>query len=228
MAPTRSAAAESRVDSILAKQIAAAGGRGVLEKVKTRTMRGKIELVTFSMTTDWEMCAKAPNRQWSSAQTPGVGAAVEAFDGKTAWAKSPTGELREKSGPELAMAKRQADFYRDLRMKELYPDLAYKGPEQLDGEEVEVLGSAGAQERFSYSKKTGLLVRQQWELEVSGTKLAMDMRFRDFKSIDGIQCPERLVCQLRTGEQDIEFVIHIVEVKHNLPIEDARFAKPAS
>jgi hypothetical protein len=225
--PTRAAVDAPTVDSILDKYVEASGGKAAMEKIKSRIVKGEIDLL--GATSDWQMSAKAPNKQISELNSATLGAIVDGFDGMVAWSKN-QGGIRVKEGEELAKTKRDADFYRDVKFKTLYPDLAYKGTDKVDGEEVRVLESkpsASSKERFSFSTKSGLLIRQESELEGPQGKVMAAVRLDDFRAVDGVKYPFNLKFKINTGGQDFEFGIKVKEVKHNVAIEDAKFAKPA-
>ncbi len=218
------------VDTILAKYVQAMGGKPAIEKITTRTCKGKVEIPSMSVGSEWTFQGKAPNKQITAWQLSGSGSMMDGFDGTTAWAKSFDG-LRLKGGDELAKVRRDAEFHRELKMKSLYPDLAYKGTEMLDGEPVQVLESRpspSSKERFSFASKTGLLVRQESEFTGQQGKVHVDARMFDFRAVDGVRYPHLLKCNVQVGDQKFEFSIKLAEIKHNLPIADKVFAKPAS
>ena len=216
------------VDSILDKFVEASGGRSAMEKIKSRTMKGDLDLM--GSTSDWVLEAKAPNKQFSGFNNPTLGVVADGFDGTVAWSKNQSG-VRVKDGEELSKTKRDADFHRYLNLKKLYPDLRYKGTDKVDGEEVHVLESkpsASSMERFSFSTKSNLLIRQESEFEGPQGKVGLTVRLTEFLPIDGIKYAHSLKFKFRAGEQEFEFALRIKEVKHNGPIEDAKFAKPTS
>ena len=216
------------VESILDKFVEAAGGRSAMEKIKSRTMKGDLDLM--GSTSDWVLEAKAPNKQFSGFNNPTLGVVADGFDGTVAWSKNQSG-VRVKEGEELSKTKRDADFHRYLNLKKLYPDLRYKGTDKVDGEEVHVLESkpsASSMERFSFSTKSNLLVRQESEFEGPQGKVGLTVRLTEFLPVDGIKYAHSLKFKLRAGEQEFEFAIRVKEVKHNGQIEDAKFAKPTS
>jgi hypothetical protein len=216
------------VDSILDKFVAACGGKSAIEKVKSRTIRGELDLM--GSTTDWLLEAKAPNKQLSGFNNPALGDVADGFDGTVAWSKNQSG-VRVKEGEELAKTKRDAEFYRYLKLKQLYPNLSYKGTDKVDGEEVHVLEckpSASARETFSFSTKSNLLIRQESEFEGPQGKIGVTVRLMDFRPVDGIQYAHSLKFKIRAAEQEIDFAIKVKEVKHDATIEDAKFSKPAS
>jgi len=230
-APLWAADSAPTVDSILEKFVAASGGKPALEKVTSRVVKGSLEAAGMTGTTNWEMYAKAPNKQFSQADLTGMGTFTDGFDGTVAWAKNPFEGVRVKEGEELAKVKRDADFRRELNLRTLYPGLALKSTEKLDGEEVHVLESkpsASSLERFSFSVKSGLLVRQESEFTGPQGKISADIRSEDYRAVDGVKYPHLLKIKMNAGGQDFEFSLKVVELRHNVVIEDAKFAKPAS
>src|SRR6266498_3003864 len=223
LSAARAADAPPSVDSVLDKFLEACGGRPAIEKIKSRTIRGELDLM--GSTSDWVLEAKAPNKQFSGFNNPTLGAVADGFDGTVAWSKNQSG-IRVKEGEELAKTKRDAEFYRYLNLKKLHPDLGYKGTDKVDGEEVHVLESkpsASSRERFSFSTKSNLLIRQESEFEGPQGKVGVTVRLTDFLPIDGIKYAHSLKFKLRAGEQEFEFAIRVKEVKHNGQIEDAKF-----
>lgn len=216
------------VDSILAKHIEAMGGKAALEKVNSRVLKFKMESETIGAS-EGQIFAKAPNKQRSQIELSTAGTINEGFDGSVAWAQSPWEPLREKTGDELAKAKRDAEFHRDLKLKSIYPDLAYKGTEKAGEEEVYVLESkpsASSKERFYMSTKTGLLVRQDSEFEGANGQVVLSVVPQDYKAFDGIKYPTQMKLKISVGGQSFELNMKILDVKHNVTIEDTKFAKP--
>ena len=228
LSPARGADNPPSVDSILDKFIEASGGKAAMEKIKSRTIKGDLDLM--GSTSDWVLEAKAPNKQFSGFNNSTLGAVADGFDGTVAWSKNQSG-VRVKEGEELAKTKRDAEFYRYLNLKKLHPDLGYKGTDTVDGEEVHVLESkpsASNRERFSFSTKSNLLIRQESEFEGPQGKVGVTVRLADFRPVDGIKYAHSLKFKIGLGEQEFEFAIRVKEVKHNVAIEDAKFSKPTS
>ena len=228
LSPARGADNPPSVDTILDKFVEACGGRSAMEKIKSRTIRGELDLM--GSTTDWVLEAKAPNKQFSGFDNPALGAVADGFDGTVAWSKNQSG-VRVKEGEELAKAKRDSEFYRYLNLKKLYPNLGYKGTDKVDGEDVHVLESkpsATTKETFSFSAKSNLLIRQESEFEGPQGKIGVTVRLTDFRPVDGIQYAHSLKFKIRAAEQELEFAIKVKEVKHDVAIEDAKFSKPTS
>jgi outer membrane lipoprotein-sorting protein len=217
------------VDSVLAKMIEATGGKEALEKVHSRVIQFTIESDTLA-SSQGEIFAAVPNKQRSHIELTGTGTIDEGFDGAVAWARTPWQPLRVKEGEELAKVKRDAEFHRDLKMKSIYPGLAYKGTEKVGDEDAYVLESkptASSKEKFWISTKSGLPVRQESEFEGPQGVVNFNVLPRDYKTFDGLKYPGTMKMKFSSGGQDMEFTMKFVGVKHNVEVAAAKFAKPA-
>jgi hypothetical protein len=59
-------------------------------------------------------------------------------------------------------------------------------------------------------------------------KIIADVRYDDYRATDGVNTPRGMKFKMDAGGQEFEFSVKLLEVRHNVPIEDAKFAKPAS
>jgi hypothetical protein len=215
------------VDQVLEKSIKAQGGKEALTKLTTRYQKGTFEFPAAGAGGSAEFYAKAPNKSTFTIEVAGYGTVREGFNGSTAWAQSPDTGLRDKTGVELADAKRDDDFYRDMRLKELYPGVAVKGKEKVGTKEAYVLEAPraeGSPDKFYFDIETGFLVRADVERESPQGKIAVQSYFEDYKEVDGVKIPHTMRQVTPMGE----FIIKITETKHNVPIDDAKFNKPAA
>lgn len=215
------------VDRVLDRYIQACGGREALERVTSRVSRGTVEIPAAGVRGTFESYAQAPNRVLVVVELPGFGAIHEGFDGAVAWAKDPITGLREKSGRELAATRLDADFYKPLRLKELYPKIAVKGKGTVSGTEVYVLEATpaeGSAERWYFDASTGLLVRLDVEREGTQGKIPVEIYFEDYREVDGLRIP----FTIRQVTPAFSLIFKTEEVKHNVAIESGKFAKPAA
>lgn len=219
---------EITIDTVLDKYIKAVGGKEAWSKVKSRTAKGQMSFPRA--TTEWSSQAKVPNKKLTRMASDKTGVYLNGCDGITVWSSSRNG-IQTKTGKELERSLIEADFYHDIRLKELYPNLSFKGVENIDGEEVYTLESKTPNygtENFSFSKKNGLLVKVRGELKrADGTELQVEVRFSDYRVFDGINYPHILRTKITPrGQPVIEMELKIKEIKHNEKIEDSVFTKP--
>lgn len=218
------------VDSILAKHVEAEGGKEAIQKIHSRRIQLKVESETIG-NSEGEIFAQSPDRQRSHIDLAAGGVIDEGFDGTVAWVKNPWQGLRVKTGDELAKVKRDARFNRELDYKAVYPDLAYKGIEKVGDEEAWLLESKPtptSKERFWFSTRTALLLRQESQYEgPNGSPINLNALASDYKSFDNLKFPGTLKLKVSSGSQEFEFTMKFIGIKHNVEIDSAKFAKPA-
>ena len=223
-------AEKGTVDGVLERYVKTIGGREAWNKVESRSIKAVFE-GPGGATSEWSLQAKVPNKRLTRMESSPWGVLIDGFDGTTAWSKNQNG-VQTKHGDGLSRVEKEADFRREVRLKELYPDLAFQGTETLDGEEVQVLESKPtptSKERFSFSAKTGLLVCWQSELKnTEGEDTRVEIRYSEYRRVDGLQYPYLQRLKFITAGQELEFVMKVKKVKHNEKFEDSIFSKPSA
>ena len=212
------------VDQVLDKYVAAMGGAEAIHKVTSRTMKGS--LLAGGNQTPIEVLTKAPNKRVSISHGAN-GDSFTSFDGTAGWLGSTGRPAHDMSAVESGAASIDAEFYLALRVKELFPQLRRGRAETIDGVDCDVLiGSAPGKPavRLYFDKATGLLKRQVRLAETPLGRNPTQIDYADYKAVDGVTIPLRWTLSRTNGR----FTIQIAEVKSNEPLDDARFAKPAS
>jgi photosynthetic reaction center cytochrome c subunit len=212
-------------DQIFAKYVEAIGGADALQKVTTRVAKGSFETSQgFHATV--EIYRKAPDKSLTILHTQN-GDFTQGYDGTTAWEQNPRGQVREQTGVALENAKKNANFYRDLHLKQEYSRVAVTGIEKVgDREAYLVLARTAGRppERLYFDTQTGLLLRwiKAADSPLGATPTATELE--DYRDVEGAKVPfvERSVRP--DGSNTFKFD----QVQANVPIDDARFAKPAA
>jgi len=215
------------VNSILAKYVAAIGGRAAISRMTTRISKGTLQIIGVQETGAAESYAKAPNKYCSIITIPGGGEIRRGFDGHTAWLQSPDIGIAELSGQELASTQRSAELYQAVELEKLYPKLTLKGKETVAANPAYVLEAVsvdGSIRRMYFDVASGLMVRSDEELDTQQSGRVSTQTFlEDYRDVEGIKQP----FNVRQINGAITFVIHLTEVHINQPVDDAIFAKPA-
>lgn len=211
---------------ILAKYVQAIGGRAASDKIKTRLTKGTLEFASLGVKGTYETYTAAPNKAINRVNLAGIGEIVEGFDGTTAWIVNPLQGNRDKAGEELAQTKLSYDFSRETNLEKLYPKMEVRGIEKVGTNDAYAVLATPAgglpAETFYFDTKSGLLVRRD------GTSISPEGRqeaktfLEDYRDVDGVKMPFRS----RAITSAVEIVIVVTEVKNNVAVEDARFAKP--
>ena len=215
------------VDQILDNYVKALGGKDAIMKTTSRVAKGTFELPAMGISATIETYAKAPNKSALVIDIPGFGMVLQGYNGTIAWSQDPQSGLREKTGTELAETKRDEDFYRDARLKELYAKLELKGVEQVGGRDAYVIQASageGSPDKMYFDKENGLLVRTDLERESPMGRAPIQVFLDNYKEMDGVKQPLTVRQVAPIGE----FIIKFSDIKHNVPIDDAKFNKPAA
>jgi len=155
------------VDQILDRYVQAIGGASALRKLTSRVTEMTLVVEGGDVTAIFESYAQAPNRAVMIGQVKlGNGYEIEVsdgFNGSVGWSLNPTdGGFRELSGTELAAEKRNAEFYSQIKTRELYPKIAFIGQMKVGDHAaycVEARPSEGDPEKWFFDAQTGLLIR---------------------------------------------------------------------
>lgn len=220
-------AAMPTADQIVQKYVEAIGGKAAIEKQKSRVTKGSFELAAFGASGTLEIYEKAPNKSVSIANIAGFGVIQEGFDGKVGWAQDPQSGLREKTGAELASTKLDSEFLKPIKIKELYPKIVVKGKDKVGDKEVFVLEATPVEssvETWYIDTHTFLMLRQDAERDSPQGKQAIQIFMENYKDVDGVKLP----FGLRQVSPAFTIDIKIEDVKHNVPIDDAKFTKPTA
>ncbi len=226
-ADAKPAAAAPTVDEILERNIKAIGGEEAIRKVTTRTSKGSFEIEAMNMTGAFEVYSKAPNKTATTIELPGVGKMNNVFDGEKAYVSDPMQGLREPSGDDLESARRSADFYQSLNYKKNYAKLEAKGTEKVGASEAYVViatPAKGDPDKLFFDAKTGLLVKSETERDTPQGKMPTETFYENYKTVEGLS----MAHTIRNVTPAFVVTIKLTEIKHNVPVDDAKFAKPAN
>jgi zinc protease len=219
-------AATPTVDQVLDKYVEAVGGRAAWKKLTSRQSTGTIEVPAMNLSGSFQVTEKAPNQMLSVVVVAGANFR-EGFDGKTGWSDDPQNGVREQTGAELEEARRQADFYHSLDLRQLYKKLTLTGTEQIGDRNtyvVEAATGSGAPDKLYFDTQTGLALRVIGQHHSPDGVTVVQEDLEDYRDVDGIKVP--FTIHQTAGES--AFTIKIAEVHHNLPFDDSQFAKPAA
>jgi hypothetical protein len=225
-AGAKTTTAEPTVDQILDKYIQATGGRQAVEKIASRVTKGTVELSAMGLKGEIESYAKAPNKTLTIINFSGLGEFREGYDGKIAWSQNPMMGLREKSGDELTAIAQTADIHAQIKTRQLYSKLEFKGKEKVGTRETYVIlatPAVGAPVKMYFDTQTGLMARTDMDFETPQGQFHLESTMDDYREVDGVKIA--FLARQKTSVAD--FIIKLTEVKHNVAIDDAKFNKPS-
>lgn len=213
------------VEETLDNFVAALGGKDAIESVTTRTQKGTLEVSNLGVAGTIEIYAKAPNKQATIMTIPNLGVIRSGYNGTVGWMDDLTLGLRRVEGAELAAMKRDAEFYKEIRLKELYSSISFEGKQSVEGRNANVISATapeGCSQKWYFDAQTGLLLRTDDQRQTAQGIESSESYVEQYKKVDGINLPSAL--RLESGV--VKFTIKIKEINHNVPISDSVFNMP--
>lgn len=215
------------IDEVLERMVRAVGGADAIRRQTTRQILGEFEIEGMNLTGSFETLAAAPRRSAIAFEVPGVGQFKQVVNGERAWVLDPLSGLRELAGAELDAYLRDYDFHRELNFKKHFTRIEVTSRLRLGAEEVFLVNAVpavGEPEQFYFDVATGLLIRHDTRRESPQGMIPTETFFSDYREADGVKLPRSI------RQQTPAFTINLNcrEVKHNLMIDEARFARPAA
>ncbi|HLF85311.1 MAG TPA: hypothetical protein VI837_14145 [Blastocatellia bacterium] len=215
------------VDQVLDTYVQALGGKSAIEKLTSTVTTGTFELPAMGMSGPLEVYAKAPNKNAVIIDISGFGMVKSGFNGAIGWSQDPQTGLRELTGAELAFTKRDAEFYREIKLKQLFTKMTLTGKAKVGEKDVYVIEATPAEgkpEKMYFDTQTGLLLRIDTDRESPEGAAHVETYFEDYKETAGVKTP----FTIKIVRPEISFTLKTTEVKVNVPIDDAKFNKPAA
>jgi len=230
------AASAQTADDIIEKGIVAGGGREALAKVTSRVTTGTMTVTTpgGDVAGTIEVVNQAPNKTQTiitldlSAMGAGKMTIDQRFDGTNGYASN-------SMQGETPVTSSQIDTQRNaifpspfLDYKERGTKIALTGKEKIGDKDAYVLlvtPAKGPASRLWVDATTYLPVKTTTTVETAevGT-VEQTMVMSDFHQVDGITMPFKFV-----GSSAVQtFTVVVTKVEHNVNVDPARFAKPAS
>lgn len=225
--PAAKPAALPSTDEVVARYIRAVGGEAAIERLKTRVSRGAettTNRMTPAQTLPIEIIQAAPDKLLIIRNNP-RGATAEGFDGSKGWTKELGGQ-REMAGKELAVTKREADFFRYLKIRESYPQMRVLGREKIGDREVYVVGATSREddrEKLYFDVESGLLIRKYAAFKTAFGSIPEVTDFDDYREVNGVRLPFRITW----SRPPFGFVRRFTEIRLNVLVDDNKFQPDA-
>jgi photosynthetic reaction center cytochrome c subunit len=211
-------------DQLFDKYLQAVGGAAAIDKITSRVMTGTITFGDRNVPID--IFSKDPYKRVSITHTPD-GDSVTAFDGHEGWLSFPGRPVREMHGPDIDAAAMDADLHFAAHLKGMFSEARVQGTEKIGEHEAYLV--TGRREgktplKLYFDQQSGLLVRLVRFGETPLGRLPTQIDYADYREAGGAKIPFRWTLARPSGR----FTIQISEMKQNVPVDDAKFAKPSS
>jgi len=217
------------LDEIVARHVAARGGREALAALRTVRMTGRASAGPGREAIVRREIAR-PGRIRTEFVFQGT-TGVYVWDGSAGWRVSPLdGHLEPEplSDDAAALSAEQADLdgpLVDWKAKGHLVELI--GAEQLRGGaayRLKVTLKSGVVRHIWVDAKTGLVVRTESTRTLRGRDVALETVYGDYREIGGVRFAHSIEIGVRARPQRLRIVVESVET--NPPLDDSRFAIP--
>jgi hypothetical protein len=221
------APAEPSADQILDKFIKALGDVGRLTSFIAKGTYEGYE--TYEQKVPFEVFAKAPNERTTIVHTQS-GDSTSTFDGQAGWTAAvdkPVMLLPLSPGGELDGARLEADLSFPGNIKRALSQWRVGFPltaiEDRPVQIVQGTGAGGTRVKLFFDVKSGLLVRVlRYTNTIVGT-VPTQIDYSDYRDVVGTKIPFHWVVTWTDGQSKID----LSDVQPNVPIDAAKFARPA-
>ena len=219
-------------DQVLEKYIQAVGGAQRLATLTSVVATGTaVAYGELGGTADFAIFAKAPNQRTALItykDHPERGTSSWSFDGRTGWMKTPRGLLGEYEliGSELDGVRLEAQLVFPGQIKQVLDNwrgAANRSIGDRDFLTVQGSGPRGLLATLYFDPATGLLARLVRYAPSPIGRMPTQIDYSDYRDVGGIKFP----FEYKFTWLDGRYTAKVNEIKTNIPVDAARFGKPA-
>jgi Photosynthetic reaction centre cytochrome C subunit len=216
-------------DQLLDKYLQARGGTQRLTGFTSFVGKGTYQGYGESEKSPIDIFVKAPD-QLCTIIHRAAGDSVTSFDGRSGWIASPAANspitMIAMTGGDLDGAKVDANLFFPAQIKQALSKWRVGFPTAIDDRDAQVIEGTTARNvpiKLYFDPESGLLVRQVRYIDTAVGFNPTQIDYSDYREVSGIKVPFRWTVTWLDGRSTYE----LTELRPNVPIEAAKFAKPA-
>jgi len=227
--PFTQAPGQPSADQVLDRYVQAIGGAQRLAGITTLVGKGTYLGFDDAEKRAMEFFAKAPGQRATIVSSPG-GTSTTTYDGREGWIAAPETEkpvpLLALTGQELDGVKLEAELWFPARIKQALRNWRVGTLQTIGDREVQpVQGNTagGATVTLCFDAESGVLSRLVRYSESPVGRLVTQVDYAEYREVAGVRIPFRWTVSWLNGRS----VFELTDVQPNVPIDAARFARPA-
>jgi photosynthetic reaction center cytochrome c subunit len=225
---TEQAEGEPSADQILDKYIQALGGAQRLAAINSFIAKGTYQGYAELEKSPIEIMAKAPGQRTTVIHTSN-GDWTTSYDGRVGWVAEPGRPvpLLELTGQFLESVKVDADLAFPGRIKQNFTQWRVGYASTVNDRDVEVVQGTSSGDfpvKLYFDKESGLLLRQ---VRYTNSPVGLNPTqtdYEDYRDVSGVKMPFRLTTTWTDGRATTE----LSQIQANVPVDAAKFGKPAA
>jgi photosynthetic reaction center cytochrome c subunit len=210
-------------EKILASYADSLGGVSAIGKLSTRVEKGTIRFGGKRLPI--EIFSKDPGRRITIIHLPD-GDSITAYDTTFGWTYAQNRSVRDVPTPEVASARLETDLQLPVRLIQLLSDLRSGRPEKIGDHDVYVVSGFTAGEpaaKFYFDERSGLLLRMVRYVDTPLGRNPTQIDYADYRPLGAV----KMAFQRAIARPGSRFTIQIEEARDNIPVGDAKFARPS-
>jgi photosynthetic reaction center cytochrome c subunit len=210
-------------DELIEKYVKALGGTKAVDGVTSRVATGTIDFGGVSYPVD--VYSKEPDMRASFVHMPD-GDNITSFNGQEGWLGAPHRPTRDMHGSDIDGASMDADLRFATHLKGMFSQVETQGTEKVgDHDAYLVVGKRDGKTplRLYFDEQSGLLLRLVRYGETPLGLLPTQIDYADYRDLNGVKAPFRWTLARPSGQ----FTIQATDIKQNVAVDEAKFAKPA-
>jgi hypothetical protein len=194
--------------ALVAKHLAAVGGREALDKHSSLHVTGTFSLAAMGLEGPVHQYRAKPNKFLSQLSVGAFGEVVQGFDGTTGYAIQPGQGAMVLSGDMLEQSKDQADFFSELPDLSRYSAVETLSLEDFEGRKcykVKLTKVKGGDVIQYFDAETGLAAGAIRTNESPMGKMEVVVVMSDYKDQGGVKMPSKVVQKTMQGDVVLTF-----------------------
>ncbi|HEU5402405.1 MAG TPA: c-type cytochrome [Terriglobales bacterium] len=210
-------------EQVVEKYVSAIGGKSAIGKLTSLSEKGTMSGFGGHQM-PIEIYTKAPGDRVSIAHMP-MGESVTAVNHQGGWLGMGNRPPREMSTADANGYRLEAAFALAPNLDQVFEKLRVVKTEKIgDRDTLLVIGMRQEEPpvRMNFDQQSGLLVRLTRYTQTALGRNPVQIDFGDYREIDGVTIPYRWTL----GRPNGSFSIQVEQAQANVPIDDAKFAKP--
>jgi hypothetical protein len=212
------------VDQLIERNEQAEGGAARL-LLKSRIIRGRVEMSASPLPGTFEVYEKVPGKKLEVINAPS-GQFIHGADGARQWVKSPFDLSVTLPESEGESKEADASGARPAKWKKHFTAASIRGRAFVDGREMVVLAATPKGQKpilMYFDAETWLFRKQVFTSHKPDDDNPLKEVYVDgYAVVDGVKLPSLY----RRVYEKYTLTFRVVEVKHNVPIDDALFRDP--
>src|SRR3974390_184958 len=207
---------------IIEQYVKPAGGGKALAKVQTLQFGGNTQASGDQPAGTYTFIVKLPNRYYTEWRSGGK-TEIEAYNGKSAWQQSESGELGTLLGPQALEVEAASQYYntRFLALSKKKIAAVVKGPATIGGRpatQVELTFATGVTLQVFFDQQTHLIDAEK--ATIAGVPREID--YDDYRTVNGLKVPYKF--EVRRGNET--FTVNVAKAAINETVGERVFDFP--